>query len=82
MPPTARESLQHILDETRYLGVNLPGLDREEFLRNPTLQHAFVPSIEIIGAAAKKFPNRYANSIHTLNGGMARDYRYARSVDS
>jgi hypothetical protein len=42
MPPTAHEYLQHILDETRYLGANLPGLDREEFLRNPTLQRAFV----------------------------------------
>jgi uncharacterized protein with HEPN domain len=56
MPPTAREYLQHILDETRYLGANLPGLDREEFLRNPTLQRAFVRSIEVIGAAAKQIP--------------------------
>jgi uncharacterized protein with HEPN domain len=52
MPPTAREYLQHILDETSYLGANLPGLDREEFLRNPTLQRAFVRSIEVIGEAA------------------------------
>jgi uncharacterized protein with HEPN domain len=56
MPPTAREYLQHILDETRYLGANLPGLDREEFLRNPTLQRAFVRSIEVIGEAAKQIP--------------------------
>jgi uncharacterized protein with HEPN domain len=57
MPPTAREYLQHILDETRYLGANLPGLDREEFLRNPTLQRAFVRSIEVIGEAAKQIPD-------------------------
>ena len=56
MPPTAHEYLQHILDETRYLGANLPGLDREEFLRNPTLQRAFVRSIEIIGKATKQIP--------------------------
>jgi uncharacterized protein with HEPN domain len=56
MPPTAREYLQHILYETRYLGANLPGLDREEFLRNPTLQRAFVRSIEVIGEAAKQIP--------------------------
>ena len=56
MPPTAREHLQHILDETSYLGANLPGLDKEEFLRNPTLQRAFVRSIEVIGEAAKQIP--------------------------
>lgn len=56
MPPTAREYLQHILDETRYLGASLSGLDREEFLRNPTLQRAFVRSIEVIGEAAKQIP--------------------------
>jgi uncharacterized protein with HEPN domain len=70
MPPTAREYLQHILDETRYLGANLPGLDREEFLRNPTLQRAFVRSIEVIGEAAKQIPESLHQqySIHTLNG--------------
>jgi uncharacterized protein with HEPN domain len=56
MPPTAREYLQHILEETSYLGANLPGLDREEFLCNPTLQRAFVRSIEVIGEAAKQIP--------------------------
>lgn len=56
MPPTAREYLQHILDETRYLGANLPELGREEFLRNPTLQRAFVRSIEVVGEAAKQIP--------------------------
>ncbi|MFZ1829205.1 MAG: HepT-like ribonuclease domain-containing protein, partial [Candidatus Competibacteraceae bacterium] len=49
--------MQHILDETSYLGANLPGLDREEFLRNPTLQRAFVRSIEVIGEAAKQIPD-------------------------
>lgn len=56
MPPTAHEYLQHILDEIRYLSENLPGLDREQFLRDPTLQRAFVRSIEVIGEAAKQIP--------------------------
>ena len=56
MPPTAREYLQHILDETDYLGAHLQGLDKEEFLRNPTLKRAFVRSIEVIGEAAKQVP--------------------------
>lgn len=56
MPPTAREYLQHILDETDYLGAHLQELDKEEFLRNPTLKRAFVRSIEVIGEAAKQVP--------------------------
>jgi hypothetical protein len=38
---TSREYPQHILDETRYLGANPPGLGGEAFLQNPMLHLAF-----------------------------------------
>jgi uncharacterized protein with HEPN domain len=38
MPPKARVYLQHILDETRYLGANLPGLERIVCNKIPILE--------------------------------------------
>ena len=57
MSLSAREYLQHILDETRYLMEHLPGVSKESFLQDATLQRAFVRSIEIIGEAAKQVPD-------------------------
>jgi hypothetical protein len=68
MPPTAREYLQHILDETRYLGANLPGLDRENLYATPRCNALSCPVSKLSAQRQNKFPNRYANSIHTLNG--------------
>jgi uncharacterized protein with HEPN domain len=57
MSPPAREYLQHILDEAAYLLSHAQGVGKEVFLRDPTLQRAFVRSIEIIGEAAKQIPD-------------------------
>ena len=50
------ECLRHILDEAEYLSERSAGLTYEQFLAYPTLQRAFVPSLEIIGEAAKRIP--------------------------
>jgi uncharacterized protein with HEPN domain len=49
MPRSVREYLKHILDEAEYLMESSHGVDKERFLKDPTLQRAFVRSIEIIG---------------------------------
>ena len=51
-----REYLRHILAEADYLATASAGLTRERFQQDPTLQRAFVRSLEIIGEAAKKVP--------------------------
>ena len=56
MPRSAREYLQHILEEINYLSENTRGVDRDEFLQNETLKRSFVRSIEVIGEAAKQIP--------------------------
>ena len=57
MPRSVREYLKHILDETEYLMESSQGIGKEWFLEDPTLQRAFVRSIEIIGEAAKQIPD-------------------------
>jgi uncharacterized protein with HEPN domain len=57
MPRSVREYLKHILDETEYLMESPRGIGKEQFLEDPTLQRAFVRSIEIIGKAAKQIPD-------------------------
>lgn len=57
MPRSAREYLQHVLDETRYLRESSRGLDKEAFMRDETLKRAFVRSIEVIGEAVKRVPD-------------------------
>jgi uncharacterized protein with HEPN domain len=57
MPRSVREYLNHILDETEYLMEYSHGVSKERFLEDPTLQRAFVRSIEIIGEAAKQIPD-------------------------
>ncbi len=56
MSRSAIEYLRHILDETEYLMHHARNLTYEAFLENPTLQRAFVRSLEIIGEAAKQIP--------------------------
>lgn len=56
MPPSTREYLQHILEETTYLLRSSRDLDKMAFLQNETLKRAFVRSIEVIGEAAKQMP--------------------------
>ena len=57
MPRSAREYLKPILDETEYLTESSRCISKEQFLEDPTLQRAFVRSIEIIGEAAKQIPD-------------------------
>jgi uncharacterized protein with HEPN domain len=57
MSLSAREYLQHILDEVAYLAITKQGLDKTSFLRDATLKRAFVRSLEIIGEAAKQVPD-------------------------
>ena len=53
------EYLRHIFDETAYLIAESKGLAKNAFIRNQTLQKAFVRSIEIIGEATKKLPDEF-----------------------
>ncbi len=57
MSNSAREYLQHMLNETRYLLSHVQNLDKETFLHDETLKRAFVRSLEIIGEAAKHIPD-------------------------
>ena len=54
-----REYLKHILDEAEYLMESSQGIGKERFLEDPTLQRAFVRSIEIIGEAATQIPDSF-----------------------
>lgn len=56
MPRSAREYLQHMLDEIHYLSTAAHGVDKATFLHDETRKRAFVRSIEIIGEAAKQVP--------------------------
>ncbi|MHC4957833.1 MAG: HepT-like ribonuclease domain-containing protein [Planctomycetota bacterium] len=51
-----REYLRHILIEAEYLLGQSGSIGEAEFLKNETLQRAFVRSLEVIGEAAKKVP--------------------------
>jgi uncharacterized protein with HEPN domain len=52
-----REYLRHILAEADYLTAAAGDLTLARFQGDPTLQRAFVRSLEIIGEAAKKVPD-------------------------
>nr|WP_290227771.1 DUF86 domain-containing protein [Trichocoleus desertorum] len=56
MSLSAREYLQHILDETAYILASSTGLYKTTFVQDETPKRAFVPSIEIIGEAVKQIP--------------------------
>jgi uncharacterized protein with HEPN domain len=57
MSPSAREYLQHILDETTYIMTSATNLDKATFVQDETLKRAYVRSIEVIGEAVKQLPN-------------------------
>src|SRR5574341_941006 len=57
MPPSPREYLQHILDETEYLLNSSGAVDKVAFLKDETLKRAYVRSIEVIGEAVKQIPD-------------------------
>jgi uncharacterized protein with HEPN domain len=51
-----REYIRHMLDEIDFILSKVSGRDYESFLADPTLQRAFVRSLEVIGEASKKLP--------------------------
>lgn len=57
MSPSAREYLQHILDETTYIITSSKDLDKMTFVEDETLKRAYVRSIEVIGEAVKQIPD-------------------------
>ncbi|MGV8058216.1 MAG: DUF86 domain-containing protein [Smithellaceae bacterium] len=57
MSPSPHEYLRHILDEIDYILSQTSKTDYKSFLKDETLQRAFVRSLEIIGEAAKKLPD-------------------------
>ncbi|HAX76182.1 MAG TPA: hypothetical protein DCY88_10180 [Cyanobacteria bacterium UBA11372] len=57
MSPSARDYLQHILDETTYILTSSKGVDKATFLQDETLKRAYVRSLEIIGEAVKQLPD-------------------------
>lgn len=50
------EVLRHVLDEIRFVAETIDELTEDMFMRDGTIQRAFVRSIEIIGEAVKKIP--------------------------
>lgn len=77
MSRSAREYLQHILDETEYLLTHSRELTKEQFLTDATLKRAFVRSIEIIGEAVKQLSEDLRNRHPTIDWrsiALMRDY--------
>lgn len=66
MSPSAREYLQHILDETTYIMTTVTDLDRAQFLKDETLKRACVRSIEVIGEAVKQLPEELRQKYSTI----------------
>ena len=56
-----RDYLRHILAESDYLILHARDLNMRGFLKNETIQRAFVRSLEIIGEAAKQVPEDFRN---------------------
>lgn len=59
MSISPREYLGHIQEETQYLLRMTEDLSRESFLRDETLQRAFVRSLQIISAAASELSGEF-----------------------
>ncbi|MFP4100653.1 HepT-like ribonuclease domain-containing protein [Coleofasciculus sp.] len=66
MSVSAREYLQHILDETTYIITSSKGLDKTTFVQDETLKRAYVRSIEVIGEAVKQLPDTLRQNYTTI----------------
>jgi uncharacterized protein with HEPN domain len=66
MSHSINDLLKHIQDEIDYLIENSI-IDEIEFSSNPTLQRAFVRSLEIIGEAVKKLPQDFKDNNNDIN---------------
>ena len=69
MSPSAREYLQHILDETTYIITTTKNLDKAQFSQDETLKCACVRSIEIIGSEAYHYESRRAGQMGFIQVG-------------
>lgn len=54
--------VRHILDEVAYLREASAIVDAATFYRDPTLQRAFVRSLEVIGEATKRLPQDFRDA--------------------
>jgi uncharacterized protein with HEPN domain len=66
MSPSAREYLQHVLDETTYIMTSSVGLSKVAFVQDETLKRAYVRSIEVIGEAVKQLPDALRQKYSTV----------------
>ena len=66
MSPSAREYLQHILDETTYIMTSSTDLDKTNFVEDETLKRAYARSIEVIGEAVKKLPDQLRQKYNAI----------------
>lgn len=66
MSPSAREYLQHILDETTYIITSSKALSKAAFLADETRKRAYVRSIEVIGEAVKQLPDAMRQKSSTI----------------
>ncbi len=57
LSPSAREYLQHILDETTYIMRSSASLGKTRFVQDETLKRAYVRSLEVIGEAVRQLPD-------------------------
>ncbi len=66
MSLSAREYLQHILDETTYIMTSSGGLNKATFIQDETLKRAYVRSIEVVGEAVKQLPDTLRQQYTTV----------------
>ncbi|MEL7038079.1 MAG: HepT-like ribonuclease domain-containing protein [Cyanobacteria bacterium J06592_8] len=69
MSPSAREYLQHILDETTYIITSSVNLNKANFLEDETLKRAYVRSLEVIGEAVKQLPEPLRKKYNSIEFG-------------
>lgn len=67
------EVLRHVLDEIRFVAETIDELTEDMFMRDGTIQRAFVRSIEIIGEAVKKIQKIFGIDIQMWNGDQLRE---------
>lgn len=60
--------IEHIIIEIDYLQRKRTGKTVEDFLKDETLQRAFIRSIELIGEAVKNIDERVKKNIQIYNG--------------
>jgi len=68
MLPTTVELLRDILREAEFLEIHARKTNKEAFLSDEVLKRAFVRSVEIIGEAARKVPQKLVWNFLRLNG--------------